>query len=167
VQPLVITVALDADAQERFDAARTRWFPPGRTEVGAHLTMFPTVPGEQEEQVRVDLVRAAGPPFPIGVAGVLPLGGGAAYALASPELVRRHRVLQQLWWPHLTEQDRQGLRPHVTVQNEVSPAEARATLTVLRRSFRPYHVRAEGYVLWRYDDGPWAELARIPFTETC
>jgi hypothetical protein len=49
VQPLVITVALDADAQERFDAARTRWFPPGRTEVGAHLTMFHAVPGEQEE----------------------------------------------------------------------------------------------------------------------
>lgn len=163
--PLVVTLALDAAAQARFDAERTRLFPVGRTEVGAHVTLFHAVPGEVEEQVRVDLVHAAGPAFPVGVAGVLPLGTGAAYALASPELARRHRELQQRWWDHLTPQDQQGFRPHVTVLNKVSPAEARATVAVLRRAFRPYEVRAEGFVLWRYDGGPWTELARIPFAE--
>jgi 2'-5' RNA ligase len=163
--PLVITLAVDPESQARFDAERARLFPAGRTEIGAHVTLFHAVPGGLEEQVRVDLVRAAGPAFPVGVAGVLPLGNGAAYALASPELARRHRELQELWWDHLTPQDRQGFRPHVTVQNKVTPAEARATVAVLRRAFRPHEVRAEGFVLWRYDGGPWTELARIPFAD--
>jgi 2'-5' RNA ligase len=163
VQPLVVTLAFDDAAQQRFDAERARLFPKGRTEVGAHVTLFHALPGELEARVRTDLALHAGPAFAVGVGGVLPLGRGAAYALVSTELAHRHRVLQQLWWPHLTAQDRQGYRPHVTVQNKVSPAEARATLTVLRRAFRPYEVRAEGFVLWRYDDGPWTELARVPF----
>ena len=163
MQPLVVTLAIDDAAQQRFDAERARLFPPGRTQVGAHVTLFHAVPGELETQVRSDLAAAAGPSFPVGVAAVLPLGRGAAYALVSTELAHRHRALQELWWPHLTAQDRQGLRPHVTVQNKVSPAEARATLTVLRRAFRPFEIRAEASCLWRYDDGPWTELARIPF----
>jgi 2'-5' RNA ligase superfamily protein len=165
-RPLVVTLAVDAAAQERFDAERARLFPAGRTEVGAHITLFHAVPGELEEDARADLVELAEPPFTVGVAGVLPLGRGTAYALASPELVRRHRVLQQRWWPHLTGQDQQPLRAHVTVQNKVEPAQARATLAVLRRSFRPFQLRAEGFVLWRYDGGPWTELARIPFAAT-
>jgi 2'-5' RNA ligase len=165
VHPLVVTLALEAEVQERFDAERARWGPTGRSEVGAHVTLFHCLPGELEEQVRVDLVQHAGPPFPVGVAGVLPLSGGAAYALAAPELARRQRVLQRLWWADLTAQDRQGFRPHITVQKKVSPAEARATVTVLRRAFRPFQVRAEGYQLWRDDGGPWSELARIPFGE--
>ncbi|MEO9139205.1 MAG: 2'-5' RNA ligase family protein [Jatrophihabitans sp.] len=163
MKPLVITLAVDDVAQQHFDAERTRLFPVGRTQVGAHVTLFHAVPGELEAQVRNDLVQACGPRFPVGVAGVLPLGRGAAYALASPELARRHRALQRQWWPYLTAQDQQGFRPHVTVQNKVSPAEARATLALLRRAFRPYEISATGFVLWRYDDGPWTELARFEF----
>lgn len=165
-RPLVVTLAVDAEAQQHFDAERARLFPAGRTAVGAHVTLFHAVPGELEEQVRADLVDRAGPPFPVGVAGVLPLGRGAAYALASTELVRRHRALQQRWWEHLTRQDQQPFRPHVTVQNMVRPAEARATVAVLRRAFRPFEIDAQGFVLWRYDGGPWTELARIPFADT-
>jgi 2'-5' RNA ligase len=163
VRPLVVTLALDAAAQQRFDAERARLFPAGRSAIGAHVTMFHALPGELEEQARIDLVHEAGPPFPVGVAGVLPLGRGAAYALAAPELVRRHRALQQRWWEHLGPQDRHGFRPHITVQNTVTPAEARATVAVLRRAFRPYEAQAAAFVLWRHDDGPWTELARIPF----
>jgi 2'-5' RNA ligase len=162
-QPLVITLAIEDAAQQRFDAERRRLFPPGRTQVGAHVTLFHAVPGELEAQVRADLVDVAGPPFPVGIAGVLPLGRGAAYALASTELAQRHRALQKRWWVHLTRQDQQGFRPHITVQNKVEPATARSTVAVLRRAFRPFEVRAEGFVLWRYDGGPWTELGRIPF----
>lgn len=163
MNPLVLTLAVDDAAQAHFDAERTRLFPAGRTQVGAHVTLFHAVPGELEAQVRNDLVQACRPTFAVGVAGVLPLGRGVAYALASPELTRRHRALQQQWWPHLTAQDRQGFRPHITVQNKVSPAEARSTLALLRRTFRPYEIDATGFVLWRYDDGPWTELARFDF----
>lgn len=166
MQPLVITLALNDAAQTHFDAERTRHFPAGRTQVGAHITLFHAVPGELEGQVRHDLVQASGPRFRVGVTGVLPLGRGAAYALASPELARRHRELQQRWWTHLTAQDRQGFRPHVTVQNKVTPEEARATVAMLRSSFQPYEIDATGFVLWRYDDGPWTELARFDFPPT-
>lgn len=161
--PLVVTLALDPAAQQRFDAERAALFPPGTTEVGAHVTLFHAVPGELLPSVRLDLHDNAGPAFPVGVAGVLPLGRGAAYALLSAELTRRHRNLQSLWWPHLTAQDQQGFRPHITVQNKVTPAEARATTARLRRAFRPYEVQATGFVLWRYAGGPWTELERFPF----
>ncbi|MDT4948192.1 MAG: hypothetical protein QOJ37_787 [Pseudonocardiales bacterium] len=161
--PLIVTLAIDDAAQERFDAERERLFPPGRAQVGAHVTLFHALPGALEPQVRADLGEVSGAAFPVRVAGIVALGRGVAYLLASPEVTRRHRVLQRLWWPHLTAQDQHGLRPHVTVQNKVEPAEARATLAVLRRSFRPYDVTAVGFELWRYDDGPWTHLARIPF----
>jgi 2'-5' RNA ligase len=163
VQPLVVTLAIDDAAQARFDDERSRLFPAGRTQVGAHVTLFHAVPGDLEQRVQTDLAGVAGPSFPVAVAGVLPTGRGVAYGLLAAELTRRHRVLQQLWWPHLTKQDQQGFRPHVTVQNKVSPAEARATHALLRKGFRPFEVRATGFVLWRYEGGPWTELARVPF----
>ena len=126
--PLVVTLVLDDATQDRFDAERARLFPPGRTAVGAHVTLFHAVPGELRPTVENDLRAAAGPPFDVAVERVAPLGRGAAYALASPELARRHRALQQAWWAHLTAQDRQGFRPHVTVQNKVDAATAKRTV---------------------------------------
>jgi hypothetical protein len=159
--PLVVTLALDAAAQARFDAERARLYPDGSA--GAHVTLFHSVPGELETAARLDLSDAAGPAFRVGVAGVLPLARGAAYALASAELTRRHHLLQQLWWPQLTDRDQKGLRAHLTVQNDASPAEARATVSVLRRAFRPHDVSAVAFVLWRDDGGGWTELERFPF----
>jgi 2'-5' RNA ligase len=161
--PLVITLALPDDVQARLDDERTRWFPAGRTAVGAHVTLFHAVPGEFETQARADLAAQAGPPFDVRVAAVLPLGRGAAYAVESTELARRHRALQQQWWPHLTRQDQQGLRAHVTVQNKVEPAVAKQTVVMLTAGFTPYEVTAVGFDLWRYEGGPWTHLTRVPF----
>ena len=161
--PLVVTLALDPAAQARLDAERTRLFPVGRTRVGAHLTLFHAVPGTLLDQVQQDLVADAARMDQVRVTGVLPLGRGAAYAVESTDLVARHRRLQQAWWPHLTRQDQQRLRPHVTVQNKVDPAVARETVAALRATFAAYDVAALGYVVHRYDGGPWTELSRIPF----
>jgi 2'-5' RNA ligase superfamily len=150
---------VDAAAQQRFDAERARWSPGAGA---AHVVLFGEVPDEIEEQARIDLVDVAGPPFPLGVAGVLPLRTGVAYGLVSPELSARHQDLQNRWWHHLAAGDRRRLRPHVTVVAGVEPAAARAAHTVLRRAFRPYQITAEGFLLWRADD-PWTELARVPF----
>ncbi len=161
--PLVLTLQLDDRAQARFEAERRRWFPAGRTKVGAHLTLFHAVPGEREEQVLADLRESAGPSFPVRVAGLRSLGRGVAYELDSPELVRRHSWLQQRWWSELTRQDQQSFRPHITVQNKVDPGRARTTLDSLRAGFEPFDMDALGWVAWRYRGGPWEELARIPF----
>ena len=130
------------------------------------VVLFRALPDGLEERVRVDLVAAAGPPFPLGVAGVLPLADGAALALASPELSRRRRQLEQQWHDDLTEADRRPFRAHVIIRRGLPPAEARALFTVRRRAFRPHEVTAESFVLWRAD-ADWIELAHIPFAGRC
>ena len=163
VNPLVVTLALPEDVQAELDALRRRWFPPGRTAVGAHLTLFHAVPGGLEAQVRADLAEAAREcPVVVRFTGVLSLGRGAAYAVDSPDLVRRHAELQRSWWAHLTRQDQQRLRPQVTLQNKVHPAVARTTVETLRACFSPFEVEAPGFDLWRYDGGPWTHLERLP-----
>lgn len=161
-RPLVVTLALPDVVQAELDALRERWFPSGRTAVGAHLTLFHAVPGELEDQVRSDLAEVAGSgPLAVRLSGVMSLGRGAAYAVESPDLARRHDTLQRAWWPHLTRQDQQRLRAHVTLQNKVEPAVARATVESLRAGFSPSDVEAPGFDLWRYDGGPWTHLERF------
>ncbi|MBE7190770.1 2'-5' RNA ligase family protein, partial [Jatrophihabitans endophyticus] len=81
------------------------------------------------------------------------------------ELDRRHGEWQRRWWPHLTRQDQQPLRAHVTVQNKVEPSEARRTVETLRASFVPFATTASGFRLWRYDGGPWTLLAEFAFSD--
>ena len=92
--------------------------------------------------------------------------GGLALELAAAgedwqaEAQLLHRRLQDRWRPHLTRQDGQPFRPHVTVQNKVTTEVARATLDRLHAGFEPSTARAVGLVLWRYDGGPWTLLRR-------
>jgi 2'-5' RNA ligase len=74
-----------------------------------------------------------------------------------------HRRLADRWRPHLTRQDAQPFRPHVTVQNKVEPDVAKATLDRLRKSFRPHTTAGVALELWRYDGGPWTLLRRWRF----
>ena len=162
MSPLVVTLALPDDVQAELDGLRRRWFPSGRTAVGAHLTLFHAVPCQLEDQVRGDLAEvAAQGPVGLRFTGVTSLGRGAAYAVESPDLARRHADLQGRWAPHLTRQDSQRLRAHVTLQNKVEPAEARRTVDALRAGFTPVDVEAPGFDLWRYEGGPWTHLTRV------
>jgi 2'-5' RNA ligase len=163
-RPLVVTLALEDGAQQRFDRERRALFPPGRTAVGAHVTLFHALPGAERARVQSDLRSAARrAPFEVAVTGPASLGRGVAYRLASEDLGALHADLRAAWLAWLTPQDRQPFRPHVTVQNKVSPEEARATLERLAAGFTAYDVWACGLALWRYDGGPWTLLAREPF----
>ena len=163
-RPLVVTLQLEAATQERFDAERAELFPPGRTAVGAHVTMFHALPAYLRGDVETELTRRAEiPAFAVRVEEVVPLGRGVAYRLAAEEALRLHRDLQELWRSHLTRQDAQPFRPHVTVQNKVDPEAARATLERLRGAFVPEVTRAVGLEVWRYDGGPWTLLRRWAF----
>ena len=162
--PLVLSLALDPTTQQRFDAERRAHFPPGRSVLGAHLTMFHALPGGTEESVRTDLEReSARRSFDVEVTGVRLLGRGVAYTLASPELVRLRASLADLWWPGLSRQDQQRFAPHVTVQNKVEPATAKALHAELTAGFRGWTARADGVQLWRYVGGPWEPVAAYPF----
>ena len=163
-RPLVVTLEIDAEAQARFDRERAGLFAPGRTQVGAHVTLFHAVPASIEPAVFTDLteVAAACQPFVIQVPELAPLGRGVAYRLRSAELDGLHRRLRSRWQQQLSPQDRQGFRPHVTVQNKVSPEVAAATLAALRERFAPFEITAQALRLWRYQGGPWTFRARFP-----
>ena len=162
---LILTLAMDDASFTWFDDLRRRHFPPERNVVPAHLTLFHNLSGEELEAVRVELraVCAETPAFDMAVAGPWSLGRGVAYRLASPEAAALRGRLAAAFGPWLKPQDRQGWRPHVTVQNKAEPAEAKALLAELQHGFEPFEVQAEGLLLWRYLGGPWEAMDRLPF----
>ncbi len=163
-RPLVLTLRLDEASQARFDRERAALFPPGRTSVGAHVTLFHALPGPLRPEVEAELAQhGARPAFAVAVTEPVPLGRGVAYGLRSPELDGLHRNLHDRWREQLTAQDRQRFRGHVTVQNKVSPEQARVTLARLRAAYEPVEATAVGLELWRYDGGPWTPLATVHF----
>jgi hypothetical protein len=163
--PLILTLALDAVSAARFDAERRRYFPPQLNRIPAHVTMFHHLPGGAEAEIVEDLRAACArhEPEAIRVTGLLPLGRGVSYRLDAPGVATLRSNLARRWEPWLTPQDRQPWRPHVTVQNKVTPAEARDTLAQLQAAFEPFGARADGLLLWRYMGGPWDALGRFPF----
>lgn len=95
-EPLVVTLALDDDAQKRFDAERRALFPPGRTQVGAHVTLFHALPGEHRDAVETALrAEEHNAVVDVSVTGVRSLGRGAAYVLESARLDEVHARLAQ------------------------------------------------------------------------
>ena len=165
--PLIVTLRLDADAQARFDALRRAHFPPERNHLQAHVTLFHALPGAERSQVHDDLAEVAQrPAFPVAVSRVRSLGRGVAYDLRSLELDAARAELVRRWSPWLTPQDARPHAPHVTVQNKVEPAAARALLRELQAGFTPYEVTATGFALWRYLGGPWEPLGDYAFSPT-
>ena len=162
--PLILTLALHADDQARFERLRRLHFPPDRNMIPAHATLFHHLPGPEIEAIWDAIkARCTMPPFPVTVSRLRFLGRGVAYALESPELAALRAGLAREWGGWLTPQDRQGYRPHVTIQNKASPEAARALHANLQAAFAPFTIRAEGLDLWRYLGGPWDLVSRHPF----
>jgi 2'-5' RNA ligase len=163
---LILTLELDEASFLWFDDLRRRWFPPERNFVPAHVTLFHNLPGAELDAIQETVRRAcaATPPFALEVTGPWSLGRGVAYRLRSPEAEAFRGRLSEAFGPWLTAQDRQPWRPHVTVQNKADPAEAKALLSELQHAFEPFDVEGRGVLLWRYLDGPWEALDRVPFT---
>lgn len=163
-EPLIVTLLLDDADQERFDRLRAEHFPPERNFLKAHVTLFHALPGEHLDAVRADLAAAVDrPAFDVAVTGVRSLGRGVAYVLESGTLAELRAGLASAWSPWLTPQDRQRYSPHVTVQNKVEPAVARALRDRLLAGFVPHDVRARGLGLWRYLGGPWEPVGEHAF----
>ena len=162
--PLVITLALDAESQAFFQLLRTRHFPAARNRVPAHLSLFHALPGDQQSSV-LGTLRAScrRPLMPLEAIDIMKLGRGVAYRVEGDGLHALHDALRQVWWPWLTQQDRQGFRPHVVIQNKVEPAAAKALYAQLAATFRPFPVVATGILLWRYLEGPWELVETVPF----
>ena len=163
--PYILTLRLDPESQARLDAWREAYFPPERNYLQAHVTLFHALPAELEEDLLQELEAIAREyePYPVKVTEVKSMGKGVAVVLHSKLTKALHRRLQQRYREHLTPQDAQGLWLHVTVQNKVTPAEAKATLRELEDKFEPWEARATGLRLWRYRGGPWEAVCSFAF----
>lgn len=163
--PLILTLALDTDSQAYFDALRRQHFPPKINYLAAHVTLFHHLPGVEEAPIEAQLaaICQAQGPLPVQVTGLRSLGRGVAFTLENAELRALHRRLQTAFAAHLAPQDRQPLRPHVTVQNKVEPAAARQLLADLQADFAPFGAIGTGLRLWAYRGGPWQRRAALPF----
>lgn len=164
-EPLILTLWMDDESFGSLDALRRAHFPPERNLIPAHVTLFHRLPGEELPSVTATLhARCAEQSvFLVRTDGLRSLGRGVAFTLQSEELAALRLGLARQWTSWLSAQDRQGFRPHVTVQNKVAPEEARALLDELSVSFEPFTIGARGLLLWRYLGGPWELLGRFPF----
>ncbi|PZP17933.1 MAG: hypothetical protein DI607_06435, partial [Sphingomonas hengshuiensis] len=140
--------------------------PPERNVIPAHLTLFHHLPPDVAREVKQRLVaetQRISPPR-ARISGLLNMGRGVAFRIDSTELETIRARLAEAFAPLLTPQDRAGWRPHVTVQNKVAPAAARALLDTLAADFAPRPVAIAGLASWWYRGGPWEPLSRHMFT---
>jgi 2'-5' RNA ligase len=167
-EPLILTLQVDESSQEHFDRLRELHFPPERNYLNAHLTLFHQLPGGRETEISTELreICREREPFTLTVTGLRFLGRGVAYELSSPQLSALRRELARSWEPWLGEQDSQGFKPHITVQNKVSPEQARALHQELQATYSPFEVDGLGLSLWRYLGGPWDPAGTHLFGES-
>ncbi|MEG3177604.1 2'-5' RNA ligase family protein [Sphingomonas sp. RB3P16] len=163
--PIIVTALFGAGDAAWFDDLRVRHFPPERNQLKAHLTMFhhlaPSLERELKQRLATETKGVRAPEARI--AGVMSLGRGVAFRIESPALGAIRDDLAHAFETVLTPQDRAGWRPHVTVQNKVDPAVAKALQAELARDFRPRSVRIAGLATWWYRGGPWEALSRHMF----
>src|ERR1700740_2365688 len=128
------------------------------------MTMFHALPPSAEAEVRSTLKRLVSEPPPVAsIDSLMDLGGGVAFRVVSPELDRIRRELAEDLHGLLGAQDSGGWRPHITIQNKVSPKEARALKARLERDFKRRPLAISSLGLYRYLGSPWEKLAIYAF----
>jgi hypothetical protein len=163
--PIIVTALFGKADQAWFDGLRRRHFPPERNHLDAHLTLFHHLPPAMSAELRQRLVAATRGMAPPAARVVAPfsLGRGVAFRIESPGLAAIRADLADAFAGLLTPQDQAGWRPHVTVQNKVEPAVARALLAELTAGFEARPVQIAGLASWWYRGGPWEPLSRHMF----
>ena len=146
------------------ETLRRKHFPPERNQLPAHLTMFHALPPFAEAEARHRLGEYAKGRAPLAmITGLMNLGGGVAYRVASEDLDLIRSELSAAFHGLLTSQDAGGWRPHVTIQNKVAPKVARELLKQLESRFEQRPLSISGLGLHRYLGGPWEKIAIYPF----
>ncbi len=162
--PLLITTELPGDILAWADGLRRIHYPPERNRLRAHVTLFHALPPSAEAEIRRllgDLARGKAPDARIS--GIMNLGTGTAFDVDSTGMVDLHAIMADRLHGLLTMQDDRKLRLHITVQNKVEPAVAKALQAELGQSLERRAFRFRGFGLYAWEDGLWREIAQYPF----
>jgi hypothetical protein len=119
----ILTAEMDDDSFAWLDDLRRRHFPPERSFLPAHLTMFHRLSLAQAG--RLIKLNLPGNPIRISFDTPLALGTGVAIGVTSIPLEQLRVAAKAAMSGELSRQDSQRWRPHVTIQNKVSPDVAR------------------------------------------
>jgi 2'-5' RNA ligase len=160
-QPLIAAFRIEAATQAYFNELRSKHFPSERNYIDAHLTLFHALPDEPWIKEDLKQIADSKQPFEAEAVSIVSLGYGTAFKIVSAELSNIHQTLQNKWWDHLTNQDKQKRNFHITVQNKVSVAAASELKDTLNRDFNAFSFQVLGIELYRYLDGPWEFVSQF------
>lgn len=163
--PLILTLKLDRQTFSYFDQLRQQYFPPEKNFLSAHITLFHTLPQDQESSIQQTLQQLCSctPTLSLTFPTLRFLGKGVAVDVDCADLIQLRQQLRQNWNSWLTRQDQQGYRPHITIQNKTTPDAARQLHDQLARQWKPLNGYGEGLLLWYYKGGPWELASEFAF----
>lgn len=166
--PIIVTALIGPEDFAWADGLRRAHFPAERNQLPAHLTLFHHLPPSAIDMLQRLLAaqaRMAVPPA-ARVARLLSLGQGVALGIDSAGLAAIRAQIADAMDGLLTPQDQAAWRPHITIQNKVTPGAARALLRALRADFQPRALRLTGLAAWWYRGGPWEPIAEYRFSRS-
>ncbi|WP_207531642.1 2'-5' RNA ligase family protein [Desertivirga arenae] len=163
--PLILTLILEEEPSAYFTSLRDEYFPVEKNFLKAHLTLFHHLPDIKIIDEDLSNYTLEQNTFMLETSGLMFLGMGFAVKMQSAELENLHASLQKKWWMYLTNQDRQKLRPHITIQNKVSPEQARVCMNEFLDRFEDRKVPSTGLALWEYLGGPWKLKKEYPWKD--
>ena len=148
---------MGAADQLYFNNLRAAHYPPDRNHLPAHITLFHQLPPSCHDELDRLLRRIAAdtPPPAARLREIYSLGGGVAFRIESPDLLAIRERIADHFTGMLTAQDQGTPRLHITVQNKVAPAEARALIAELAENFQPRPLSIVGLAAHHYLGGPW------------
>ena len=163
--PFIVTAALPPDIHAWADGLRKAHFPPERNFLRAHVTLFhsllPSLFDELQTVLPGFAAEYAAPRA--AITGLMNMGRGTAIAVESPQMLSIRQAIADRFHGTLTSQDQHKPRLHITVQNKVSPDDAKT----LQRELEPQVERREfafpALELHIYRGGPWEFVKRWAF----
>lgn len=163
--PIIITAEMDKTDQAWANGLRRAHFPPERNYLDAHVTLFHHLPPSHLAEIKSRLAALTSecPPPVAHLSEVMMLGRGVAYRIDSPELLSLRDGLAEQLSGLLIPQDQARPRLHVTVQNKVEPATAKALHAELSAEFEPRPLAISGLAAHYYRGGPWEHIASWKF----
>ena len=160
-QPFIVTAELPGDVLGWANALRKAHYPPERNKLPAHVTLFHAFAPSLREDLRAVLARmsASHAPPTARIEGLMNLGRGTALAVHSRPMMAIRQDIADHFHGALTAQDRHEPRLHITIQNKVTPAAARALQAELEPTLRPRQFRFTGLGLHLYCSPHWETLS--------
>jgi hypothetical protein len=162
--PLLIVAELPRDVFAWADALRRLHYPPERNRLGAHVTLFHGLPPSAQVAVTGLLAELSRlPPPAAAISGLMDLGRGTAFAVASPAMEALHAQMAERLKGLIQQKDAYPLRLHITVQNKVPETDARALQAELSRLPEQRSFRFRGFGLYGWNGDLWEQTRVFPF----